>query len=544
MAKRFSILLGLVAVCVCFAGLSITSLAVERLNQPFSILSSFSWLYWIGVTLFFLSVIQALKEDKFSHLFMIVFGSLILWAVPVFTFSSAYGRDAYIHWRFVRQLSDSGYVEMGSSNDYLNQHPMTYIFGTTINHVLGLNNETVFLRFLVYFRIIPIVLFPIFFYLFTSAIIDDPKVSFLTALLGILGNVFVFSTHYSPLAISASTFLPILFFLSFKYEKHSARNPIGKTGRNGFILLLVIFSAMVCCHFPTTIIYVAIIVFLVLLLPRYRKLPYLLFIAVFLAYSLTVATYGFGILVNFLRNVSMVVMGTRAPMLFSTFGAYIYPWVSWIRRLVSLIFLVPASCITLWHIYKRSIDAIEVMFLGSFSFVLLSGSTQYGEYATRALFLIIPFSAILVFNYMKGALHRFKGPRMLLSTVCLIFFLFLSTLTVSCMDAGERTMSASELEGLRFLGKLVAEGETIVSASSELTVFVNTTYYSNLTLIRNYGQMSQGSMIVFQRSGYWYYFLHRSQQRFFDYIDIAINESDKIFDSTGLVVFRKVNEKP
>lgn len=542
MVKHLSILLGSVALCACFAGLSITSLDPEKLNQPFSLLSSFSWLYWLGVVLFFLSVIKALKEDKFSHLFMIVVGSLILWAVPVFTFSSAYGRDAYFHWHFVRQLSDSGHLELGSSNDYINQYPMAYIFGTMINRVLGLTDETVFLRFLVYFRIMPVVLFPIFFYLFTSLIIDDPQVSFLAALSGILGNVFMFPMHYSPFTISAST-LPILMFFSFKYSARSAENPVGKIGRKGVMLLLIMFSTMVLTHLPTTMVYLTALVLLVLLLSRYRKFPYLLFIVVFLAYTLTVATYGLTILTHFLRNASMVVMGTSTPMLTSTFGTYVYPWVSWIRWTVVLIFAVPACCIILWHIYKRKLGALEVMFLGTFSLVLLLSSTRYGEFATRALFLIIPFSAIMVFNYMKGSLHRFKKPRILFCAVFLIAILFLSTLTVSYIDAGARAISASELEGLRFLGnRLVVEGETIVAASSELLVFANTNYSSGLTIIGNYSQMMQGSIIVFQRSIYWYASARESQQLFLDYIDIATNKSDKIFDSGGLVVFQNANE--
>jgi hypothetical protein len=500
-------------------------------------------LYWLGVILFFLAVIQALKEDKFSHLFIIVLGSLILWAVPVFTFSSAYGGDAYFHWHFVRQLSDSGHLELGSSNDYINQYPVAYIFGTTINRVLGLTDETVFLRFLVYFRIMPVVLFPIFFYLFTSVIIDDPQVSFLTVLSGILGDVFMFPIHYSPFTISASIFLPILLFLSFKYREHSAGNSVGKIGRNILILLLVMFSTMAFSHLPTTMIYLFALVLLVLLFSRYRKLPYLLFIVIFLAYSLMVATYGFGIVTNFLRNTSMVVMGTRTPMLTSTFGTYIYPWVSWIRWTVVLIFLVPTSCIILWRIYKRRIGALEVMFLGIFSLVLILGNTYYGEYATRALFLIIPFSAITVFNYMKGSLHRFKKP-ILLSAVCLIFFLFLSTLTVSYVDAGERAMSASQLEGLRFLGnRLVVEGETIVSPSSELLVFVNKTYSSGLTFIGKYSQMRQGSLIIFQKSNYWYYFYRGMHEDYHNYLSDAQHKFNEIFNSGGVIVFQNPYER-
>lgn len=526
LAKRLSVPVGLIALGIWLLGLHEVSLDLK--NEILSILLLFSRLFWLAIFLFFVCISLAIREDRSSQLFVIILASVILWAIPVVIFESAYGRDAYTHWGSVKQITYFGQVEV---TKYSAEYPAVFVIGTIINEIWGLSNGTSFLTFLKYFRLVPVILFPIYIYLFTIKTIKNSTLSFFATLCAMVGNVFTFPIHYSPFTLSASVFLPILLLLNATWKEHV--KPTIK------ITWIVIFLTLVLSHLPTTLCYLFLFTLVIIFFSRHLKSLYALFIVIFLAWSMYVSTGGFHTFVNFMRVFWGVVTGINESKLTQTYGVYVYPWVSWVRRIVVFGFSLPALYITVKRLLKGRTKRIDLMFLSSVILSFAVGSTKYGEFATRVLFLVIPFSALIIFDYISIKRKNIQ-KRMHSLSLFIIFFSLISSLMVSYVNAYERTLSASELAGLRFLGNSIFGSKMIISPSTELLSFIDPACARDVNFINNYGQMiPTGSIIIFQQSNFWYYFLQGNEEEFCRYLNNAINnlELNRIYDAWKFVVF-------
>jgi hypothetical protein len=385
------------------------------IDSPYDfVYNHFSYLYWIGLAILFVSFfIVAMKTENNSLRWAMAVGTVLLMFSQAYFYYFIPGSDTNQFRGLTEHFISTGDLSL-NQNHYYYQWPLFFILNKMAISVTGLDLR--YLEFIMYGAISSII--TSFVYLQVSRIRTNAYTAVMAFFI-ILIPFFVFE-FWSPFALSLCLILLLLYL----------DNLSGK--REVLLAMVVVFVSITFTHILVPLFFV--IYLLVMYFLKKSRVYLNLFVITSIIYSLVLS---YGMLANYIKQLTIpyfLEIGSRIATLTGVSSIAPQPYVDVIAQLFSRTAVITTALITglgfiiLFRRRKlRETDYAMLLVGAMFAVGLLVSPSAYPELSNRSYFLICIPASLGASYLCESRLKRYFRPIFLVLLVLFTFALMHQT---------------------------------------------------------------------------------------------------------------------
>jgi hypothetical protein len=446
-----TLLLAVGAILSVVAALSTRSVSIS-VEAEFGIGNYLPSFFWIGFVLVMLgSGLVGWSGRNVHRLFALLSIALIMWCTPILVEELPRHNDSFWHMSQSQWIASHNQVTFSESRLVYLQYPSVFLFAA----IWTLIGVPAFSLMIVY-PIFVMVLFTLNFYLLSRKLLGGDRQAFLATALSLVGNVAMFSNHFSPSGTAQALF-PLMLYAILKIEESTAK-------RCNLLLFLILAAFYTLLH-PATPLLLLLLVFGVFLFKRSHKLknPMILIAVLFFSWMMFVGVLGMTNLGSSLQDfmTALVNFGRTTPASYLvSHQTLVFTIVGLLKTAIFAGFVISAFLAIGWQIRKNfrieHLNKATIFFLCSFSaFVLSSFATAIYD---RVLAWIIPFSILVVMSINKKLNVRAIGG------FFLVVLILIAPVTFLAFYSGERCWitTKAEYQGLSYVAANIKDTDKLL----------------------------------------------------------------------------------